>query len=328
MKRVSIVIATYNRAELLSKALLSILNQKAQGVFFEVIVIDNNSKDTTRVMVESLSKDTSVLLKYSFEPLQGKAFALNRGIKEAQGDIIFFSDDDIIADPQWLINMTRCFEMYDCDCVGGRVLPVYPAHTPQWIVDNRKALVGPIVYYDYGIEVKKYQEKLMYEFLGANYGFKKSVFNELGVFRTDIGPGRTLMGEDSEIMRRLIKAQKNIYYCGEALVWHPVDPKRMTLQYIARWNMGLGNCRVMTDEHSRPVILKYILGFPRYLLKIIAQQIGQLCIHVFNPNKFINIWIELFINIGKASQIRRYHLQTARKEIQNETISQHSHLYV
>ena len=327
MKRVSIIIATYNRALLLSKTLLSVLNQKAGGVPFEVIVVDNNSKDKTRDMVESLSKDTSVLLRYLFEPLQGKAFALNRGIKEAQGDGILFIDDDIIVDPQWFINMTRCFEMYDCDCVGGRVLPVYPARTPRWVIDNAQALVGPVVYYDYGIETRKYQKEVMYEFLGVNYGFKRSVFNELGMFRTDIGPGHTLVGEDSEMMRRLIKAQKNNYYCGQALVWHPVDPKRMTLQYIARWNVGLGSCRIMTDE-SRPVSLKYILGYPRYLLKVIAQQIGQLCIYVFNPKKFINIWIELFINIGKARQIRRYHLQTTRKEIPYETSSEHNHLYV
>jgi glycosyltransferase involved in cell wall biosynthesis len=328
MFKVSVVIATCNRVNMLSKALLSILSQKTDQIMFEVLVVDNNSKDKTREVVESLSEYSPVLLRYSFEPSQGKAFALNRGIREAQGEIIVFSDDDIVADPYWLMNLVHCFDIYDCDSVGGRVLPDYPENTPVWIKNNAKLLSGPIVSYDYGTEVKKYQDKVMYEFLGANVAFKKSVFAEVGNFRTDLGPGQTLMGEDTEIVARLIKARKKLYYCGTALVWHPVDSKRMSLFYIAKWNMGLGYCRVITDQASRPIGLKYLFGYPRYLIKIIIKQIGLLCLHVQNKREFLSIWIDLFVNIGKARQLRRYHLQKRKEVVNHETFSQRSHLHV
>ena len=328
MFKATVIIATCNRADLLVKALSSILDQKAKGIRFEVIVVDNNSKDKTRDVVVAMAESTMVPLNYSFEPMQGKAFALNRGIKEAQGEIIVFCDDDIIADPHWLMNLVNCFETYRCDAVGGRVLPDYPQHTPQWIKTNAKFLVGPIVSYDYGNEVKIYQNKFMYEFLGANFAFKKSVFSELGMFRSDLGPGRTLMGEDTEMVSRLIKADKSLYYCGTALIWHPVDRKRMSLRYIAKWNMSLGYCRVIVDEKSRPEGLKYIFGYPRYLLKTIAGQIGMLIKNMFNRDIFIGIWIELFINIGKAKQIRRYRLKPQRKEVADEASREHSHLHV
>jgi glycosyltransferase involved in cell wall biosynthesis len=328
MIRVSIIIATYNRIKLLLKALDSILTQEASGISFEVLVIDNNSTDSTRIMVESIANISEIPVKYFFEGSRGKGFALNKGIKEAQGEILVFTDDDVIAHPYWLKNIVECFDQYGCDSVGGRVLPDYPSQTPSWVIDNAKKLVGPIVCYDYGEEVKPYRKKLMYEFLGANMAIKKAVFDELGLFLTDIGPGKTLMGEDTQMLYRLSRAQKNLYYCGSALVWHPVDPKRMTLGYIAKWNMCLGLYRVIADERSMPANLKYFFGFPPYLLKIIAGQIGLLFFHVFDRNKFLDTWIELFINVGKLRQIKRFHMQLEKGAFRHELFCQCDHLHV
>lgn len=329
MVRVSVIIATYNRVDLLYKALDSILLQKLKkDVSFEILVIDNASSDETAQMIRAISDLSKVHVRYIHESKRGKGFALNRGIREAQGDILIFTDDDIVADSRWLANMVECFETYQCDCVGGRVLPDYPPQAPQWIIENSKLLVGPIVSYDYGEETKVYQNKVMFEFLGANFAFKKSVFNELGEFLTDIGPGKTMMGEDTEMVSRLLKEGKKLYYCGEALVWHPVDPKRMTLKYIARWNVCLGIYRVVADEKSMPSDLKYIFGFPSYLLKVMAKQIGLLFVFVLDRSKFLKIWIELFINIGKTLQIREFYFKLEQGASRHELFCQCNHLHV
>src|SRR5437016_2203390 len=107
--QVSIIIATYNRFALLSKALDSILGQTvSENTGYEVIVIDNNSTDRTRQLVEEVANISKIPVKYFFESLRGKGFALNRGIQEAQGDILVFTDDDIVADKDWLANIVKC----------------------------------------------------------------------------------------------------------------------------------------------------------------------------------------------------------------------------
>jgi glycosyltransferase involved in cell wall biosynthesis len=329
MTEVSVIIATYNRSDLLSKALKSILNQEINESFnFEIVIIDNNSTDETRPIVERVAHTAKVPVKYFFESKQGKGFALNRGIKEAQGEILVFTDDDIVADPKWLSNLVFCFEQYNCDSVGGRVLPDYPENTPSWIIDNAQNLSGPIVRYDYGKDIKPYRRKLMYEFLGANFAFKKSVFDDLGLFLTDIGPGHTLMGEDTDMISRLLQANKILYYCGTALVWHPVDPKRMTLGYIAKWNMCLGFYRVIADEKSMPSDLKHIGGYPSYLIKVMVKEILELCFYAFNRKEFLRVWIELFTNIGKAKQIKKFHSKIAKGVPRNELFRQRDYMHV
>ena len=315
----SVIIVTYNRAAFLPQALRSILGQTMDGNF-EVVVVDNNSTDATKAVVEGLAQEYGGRLRYLFERRQGKSYALNTGVQESRGWFVAFTDDDAVAEPDWLKNLMDCFENYDCDGVGGRVLPEYPAGTPPWVMANARTLVGPIVYYDYGSTVRKYTRNI-YEFVGANMAFKRSVLDEAGAFRTDLGPGQALMGEDTEMVRRLFKAGRKLYYCGPAVVWHPVDPKRMGLRYIARWNMALGRYRGTLEKKSLPPGLRYIFGFPAYLVRVMAQQAASLCGHAFDRSRFLEIWTELFINVGRMQQLKR-------KGVDHEPLFERDHLYV
>ncbi len=310
MHMVSVIIATYNRAPRLQKALESIMCQQA-GVVFEILVIDNHSTDHTKSVVAEFAK-TSDLVHYVFEPQKGKCFALNTGIGRAKGDIIVFTDDDIVATPTWLNACLRCFETTDCDGVGGRILPQYPNSTPRWLVDNIQLLAGPIIIYDYGKETKKYQ-KPMYEFLGANFAFRKHVFGKIGLFNTSIGPGTPSMGDDTEFVSRALKAGLTLYYCGEAVVWHPIEPNRMNLKYLAWWYMTLGRYRVISDPEAVLADIKYIFNCPLYLIRLIALQILGIVRYAFNQRKFLENWMQLFINCGRAAEIRQIRFK-ARKQ--------------
>src|SRR3989338_5901430 len=126
----SVIVATYNRAQTLQKTLESILNQKTLGAFdFEIILVDNNSNDNTKEIVEALKKKAGGRLRYFFEPKQGKAFAINKGIGEAKGEILAFTDDDAVVDELWLWNIFECFKVHRCDGLCGRILPEYPQGT-------------------------------------------------------------------------------------------------------------------------------------------------------------------------------------------------------
>lgn len=296
----------------------------APGFTFEVIIVDNNSNDKTRAVVESFipifQQTTTRNLRYTFEPQQGKSFALNRGILSAKGHILAFTDDDVVIDEKWLAAIQECFTVYSCDAVGGRVLPLYPAGIPQWIKDNSRLLVGPIVMYDYGEGTISYR-KPVYEFIGANFAFKKEVFIECGPFRTDIGPARGTTGEDCEYISRLHKMNRVLYYCGQALVWHPVDLKRANLQYIYKWNRQLGRYRFLVDEKGiLDETLVYVGGIPRYLIGEIIRSGLMLLLKAVNRTEFLKEWIRFSTNLGRASEMRRAY-QEARKQEQDQKYS-------
>ncbi|MBF0503856.1 MAG: glycosyltransferase [Candidatus Omnitrophica bacterium] len=306
MQLLTIIIATYNRCYMLPRVFNSILNQKVNETFdFEILLADNNSTDQTRQIVESFLPQFKNKLHYLFEPQRGKAFAVNKAIKESRGDILVFTDDDVVADESWLLNIVECFRKHNCDGLGGRILAEYPKHAPRWVKDNADILTGPIVLYDYGMNIIPFA-KPMHEFLGANFAFKKSLFMEYGFVRTDIGPGRGTLGEDTELINRFLKAGKKLYYCGNAVIWHPVEQNRMNLKYIGMWNVGLGRYRFIGDEHGKiDPSLVYYFGMPRYLIVQMFRDLLSLLINIFNKRKFLIAWIDLSRKWGIITEIRK-----------------------
>lgn len=303
---ISIVIATYNRSSQLSNVLDSLIGQESDDSFvFEILVVDNNSRDETRAVSESYANRAQGAchrIRYVFEPAQGKPFALNRGIREAQGKIIAFTDDDVIIDKRWLMSIVQCFREFDCDGVGGRVLPVYPKETPAWVKENPQKAAGTVVIYDYGDLVLKH-EAAMEQFIGANYAFRRDIFAQCGVFRTDFKFDGLAVGEDREFVRRLIKEKKVLYYCGRALIWHPVDLKRLRLGHVIRWHMALGRCAAINEyEEGRPLV--YCLGIPRYLIKGIIGDFLYMLVNLFHRMAFWNYFRGFFRKLGMIQEYR------------------------
>lgn len=117
--KISVIIVTYNRASMLADVLTSLTTQLRQPE--EVIVVDNNSVDTTKQVAESFNDRLNIC--YIFESIQGTSFARNTGIKNATGDIVVFLDDDCIAQKEWLYYLERPFlRDPSIGIVGGEIL--------------------------------------------------------------------------------------------------------------------------------------------------------------------------------------------------------------
>lgn len=267
-------------------------------------MVDNSPNGALRADVESMFDTFNGKLSYHAEPKRGKSFALNHGIAKAKGDILAFTDDDIIAEEHWLTTLDVKFERYGCDGIGGRVLPVYPKETPQWVKDNAVKLAGGVVIYDYGKEDFILTDA-HYAFIGANYAFKREIFHECGSFRTDLGPGTATMGEDTEFVERLLKLGKKLYYCGEALIWHPLDLDRLSLKHLARWHIALGRGAAIKETENKVKISSYFCRIPRYLLKGIVLDLFCLFLSVFNRMKFLSAWRAFFRKWGMIDQYRQ-----------------------
>ena len=99
----SILICTFNRAPLLREALkaMSALTPPVD-CDVEIIVVDNNSTDTTPQVIADAAARSPFRLVSLTETAQGKSFALNRGLLAATGDVIALTDDDVWPDREWL----------------------------------------------------------------------------------------------------------------------------------------------------------------------------------------------------------------------------------
>lgn len=301
---ISIIICTYNRPGTIEKVLESLLSQRLDGSFlFEVVLVDNNPDGLTKPVAESYQNKFAGNLRYFLESVRGKSNAMNRGVKEAKGNILVFTDDDVIADVTWLSTVIDFFHQHECDGVGGRVLPIYPEETPQWVKDNAVQLAGGVVIYDYG-EREFVYDRSYYPFIGANFAFRRRVFDSCGLFRTDLGPGMPVMGEDTEFIERLVKQGKKLFYCGKAVIWHPVDLKRVTLKHMIPWHIALGRFAARMEIENKEEKYIFWFGVPRYLIRKIFSDIGILVVSLFDRMKFFNACRGFFRHLGMIQEYR------------------------
>ena len=239
MSKISVILCTYNRAESLKDTLEALKKQAISSAHeLEILVIDNNSRDRTKGVTESATGGSLFPIRYIFEANQGKSFALNRGIMESNGEYLLFTDDDIIPPTDWAETLANSFDRYQADSVGGKVLPLWQGTPSGWLLSPvlKQNVNGVLAMLDHGDEIRisdGNNENFLY---GCNIGFRKSIFNEFGNYRTDLGPlGKKLFrGEDTEMMKRVLSAGKKVAYIPQASVFHKVETERMTLAYFRK----------------------------------------------------------------------------------------------
>ena len=105
---ISVIVVTRDRANLLRNCLKSLEEQNVP--LSQVVVVDNNSGDETKEVVDSFKK--AIPIKYIFEAEIGVPFARNKGLAEAEAEIVAFIDDDCLASPSWIREMKRAFEQF------------------------------------------------------------------------------------------------------------------------------------------------------------------------------------------------------------------------
>ena len=124
-----------------------------------------------------------------------------------------------------------------------------------------------------------------------------------GLFREDLGPGQRVIGEDTEFFDRLVSKNKILYYCGQAVVRHPVDFKRLTLMYMAKWNITLGRFAVVQEMASNQKFVCYF-GVPRYLIRGIIEDFVCLLPSCFNKRTFLDRFRGFFRKLGMIQEYR------------------------
>ncbi len=230
---ITVILCTYNRCRDLAKALDSVAASRLPDwVEWEVVVVDNNSRDQTREVVKEFCGRNPGRFRYLFEPQQGKSYALNAGIREARGDVLAFMDDDVTVGSTWLQNLTAALSDSKWVGAGGRIVLQWPSSVPSWL-----SIDGPHPRHGFpGFDLGSEAKELPCPPIGTNMAFRKSVFERYGGFRTDLGPSPSraipLTREDTEFGRRLISAGKHLRYEPSAVVYHPLPEANINKEYL------------------------------------------------------------------------------------------------
>lgn len=252
---VSVVLSTYNRADRLPTALDALLSQ-ITDVAYEVIVVDNNSTDGTRTVVEGAASRSNGRLRYVFESRQGLSYGRNAGIAAARSSIVAFSDDDVHVAQDWIARLKRTFDAHpEIDYVGGRVLPHWLADPPRWLTD---AHWSPLALQDYGDQAIVSGRERAVCLVGANLAFRRRVFDVVGVFTPSLGRVKDGIGstEDHDMQLRAWKAGMRGLYDPALRAVADVTPDRLTKSYHRRWHRGHGrHCAMMRLRELVPADL-------------------------------------------------------------------------
>jgi len=285
----TVLIATYNRAALLDETLTSLARMRVSPALrWEAIVIDNNSHDQTRAVVERHIAGFPVSLRYLFEAAQGRSSALNAGIGKAGGAVLAFTDDDVRVADGWLDAAVGPLVGEDRSIAysGGPVRPLWEVPPPAWLDLERGHLWGTIAIQDHGAEPFIYEE-LRKVPLGANMAARRELFERVGGFRADLGRtgGRLVLGQEvPELLLRARAAGLRGMYVPAMEVHHHIPAKRLTPSYFRKWWFGKGVSRAAL-ERMQPVTelgidlrtTPHVLGVPRYMYgSVIRDTAGML----------------------------------------------------
>ena len=230
---VSVVVSTHNRSRDLAAALEALLHQEG-GVPYEVLVVDNNSSDDTRIVVERAAAASCVPLTYLFEPRLGVSYGRNTGVGHAKAPIIAFTDDDCRPASDWVAAISRVFERNpDIDCIGGRVSPIWPETIPSWFTSRQGSPLALCEHGDtpYRVDAGNAATCL----ITANLACRRTAFDKAGLFSPDYP-----RGQDREIQLRMWRAGCRGLYDPSVTVAVPIPPERLTKRYFRRWYTRYG----------------------------------------------------------------------------------------
>lgn len=264
----SVIVCTYNRAGSLARTLACLAKQDVPPTLrWEVVVVDNNSRDETRTVVQDAQRRWPIL-RYEFEAQQGLSHARNHGIEVAHGGILLFTDDDVCPEPDWVPRILDGMTQHGCDACGGYIAPEWEVQPPPWLTERFHGFLAVRATSTHTVRITSLADAPF----GANMAFRCTVFKKYGRFDVTRGrKGNVLSsGEDGELFERLLSGGAMVMYFGDAKVRHRVEGFRVTKRYFRRWRY----------ETSRNIALsrgfpgaRRLWGIPLYFFPQLARAV-------------------------------------------------------
>jgi glycosyltransferase involved in cell wall biosynthesis len=283
---------------MLATILQSLCEQSIETSEYEIVVVDNNSTDNTREVVDEFCRRFPNV-HYCFEQQQGLSYTRNRGWKEARGDYVAYIDDDARAGENWLktamalLANTKPAPL----CLGGPILPFYSTTKPIWFKGEMRTWGDSPRYLRPGES-----------FSGSNMIWRKEIVETLGGFDVTSGvKGDYLsLGEETLLFEKIWHSfeQPHFYYSPELAVHHWVPPAKMTVAYQLkrafaagqRWNR-LHGPRISWRR------LRFLIGGVLDIATMVGQLLRRRKEHAYFQNWLIEDGSPIFVKLGTLSGV-------------------------
>lgn len=242
---VSLLIPTYNRADVLGETLDALAWVQTHGLDWEVVIIDNNSIDATYDVVAGYRQRLPIT--YLKEVRPGKNCALNRALREKKlRDLVVFADDDITPASDWLTEIVASALRWPAISVfGGRIRVRWPGGSePAWATSPWVKSFG-FSWHEYAGDREVFYEPPACP-LGPNFWVRRAVFDRVPFFDESIGPRphHRVMGSETSFLMELQRLGFKILYCPRAQVEHRIDRRECSVARLRRRGYGFGRGQV------------------------------------------------------------------------------------
>jgi glycosyltransferase involved in cell wall biosynthesis len=276
--RVSVVICTWNRADLLDQTLTQFTRLRIPpGVDWEVLVVNNRCTDATDQVLARHAAHLPLVRLY--EPEAGKSFAANQAIDRSRGDLLLWTDDDVLVDPGWMEAYVQAAHAWpEATFFGGTVEALFVTRPPRWLRRNLSTFSSVYALIEPRPDGQPISRREVPP-VGANLATRRSAFDQLR-FNTLLGPCRNsrVVGEETQLIHDLQDAGHHGVWVGSSRVQHYTPPGRLTRKYIWEYFIGLGrtDARVLYGQE-----FPLLGGAPRWVVR--KYVMARLAMHLWAP---------------------------------------------
>jgi glycosyltransferase involved in cell wall biosynthesis len=264
----TVLIATYNGSSTLSTVLDSYCSLESPAGGWKLVIVDNGSTDDTKEKVFSFSR--SLPLTYLFEPKRGKNSALNAGLAHVSGDLLVFTDDDVIPNPAWLKQMRHAADsLPEYSIFGGPVEPMWERPPESWLLkwvplDPTYAVTPPM-------EEGPTPATLVF---GPNMAVRAAIVHAGHYFDEGIGPNGSsyAQGSETEYLKRLSGLGFKAWHIKDAVVKHMIRSSQMDREWVLARAVRFGRGQYRIEEKDAQSTIRMMFGVPRYMFRQIISQ--------------------------------------------------------
>ncbi len=261
---VTVAICTWNRAPLLARTLTEFRKlQIPSDVEWELLVVNNNSTDDTPDVVELHARHLP--LRCLFESKQGHCHARNCAIAVAAGELLLWTDDDVLVDPNWLAEYAAAARQWtDAAFFGGPIHPWFEIEPPPWLKRNFSIVEGAYAMLHLGDTIRPCDPADDGPY-GANMAFRTDVLRQ-HLFNPRLGliGNQSTRGDEVDVLRRLRDRGHRGVWVGTARVRHYIPAERLTTRYLWDYFRGGGRSDVRAGGFQDGARL---WGAPRWIVR-------------------------------------------------------------
>lgn len=284
---ITVVFSTFNGSRTLPAMLDSLTTLTQPTGDWEIIAVDNASRDNSSSIINGYKDKLPITLLH--QPKQGKNFALNYAIPFCAGDLIIFTDDDIIAPKNWLIDYEKlAAEKQDYGIFGGKIIPNWPDKRPDAIINVIPQ--GPA----YAVHKEDISSGPTTPGMvwGPNMAIRANIFQTGTRFNENIGPsvGSYIMGSETELNFRLADEGYLFWFESSIVVEHQIRPEQLSPTWLAGRAKRFGRASAY-NEHQRggESNVPLILGAPRWLYRSMVENWSRKALGILLRNEEVRL---------------------------------------